>query len=254
LLARADQTVFISELTAAHFAGTHYRKPPELIFNGADTDTFFPPRGADEIRAARDQHGLPHGPRIALFVGRFVEKKGLPVLEHLARAQPHVLFAFAGWGQCDPRWWGLPNVRVFDDLHGAGLASLYRASDVLVLPSSGEGFPLVIQEALACGLPVVCGSETAKADPAAAPFLTATAVLPEDPAGTAARFGDALMHLLAAPGDDAIRQDRFELVRRRYSWSCAAERYADILAHLTKAERPRGLEGAGECAPVQDIR
>ena len=55
-------------------------------------------------------------------------------------------------------------MRVFSDLAGPGLAELYRASDVFVLPSQGEGFPLVVQEALACGLPVVCGDESTGAD------------------------------------------------------------------------------------------
>jgi len=35
------------------------------------------------------------------------------------------------------------------------LAMMYKASDVFILPSYGEGFPLSIQEAMATGLPII---------------------------------------------------------------------------------------------------
>jgi glycosyltransferase involved in cell wall biosynthesis len=175
---------------------------------------------------------LPEDGPVALFVGRFVEKKGLAVLERLARAHPEVTFAFAGWGPLDPRRWNLPNARVFDTLSGAALAPLYRASDVLVLPSAGEGFPLVIQEALACGLAVLCGEESAAADPATAAFLTGVPVEPDDPERTAVRFADALARQLAEPDDPTRRMARAGFAHERYSWPRAAARYAEILERL----------------------
>jgi glycosyltransferase involved in cell wall biosynthesis len=68
-------------------------------------------------------------------------------VRRMARQRPDIQWAFAGWGHLDPQVWGLPNVVVFRDLSGADLVPLYQASDVFVLPSKGEGFPLVIQEA-----------------------------------------------------------------------------------------------------------
>ncbi|MFX8373784.1 glycosyltransferase, partial [Acinetobacter baumannii] len=92
----------------------------------------------------------------------------------------------------DPGAWGLPNVHVFSQLQGATLVPLYQASDAFLLPSIGEGLPLVMQEALACGLPVICGSETADADPAARAFIEGVAIDQADPDKTAAAFAERL--------------------------------------------------------------
>jgi glycosyltransferase involved in cell wall biosynthesis len=232
MLARADKTVFISESTARYFAGLPYRQPPELVFNGVDTAIFSPPQDADEVAETRRHCGLPQDRVVALFAGRFVEKKGLAVLERVARARPDMVFAFAGWGPLDPRAWKLANVQVFDQLAGASLAKLYRASDALVLPSTGEGFPLVVQEALACGLPVVCGAETTTADPAAAQLLTGIEIDTADPDRTAQLCAAALTACVQRQSSAALRSARATLAAERYSWSRAAARYVEILKRL----------------------
>jgi len=228
ILSGADQVVFISQFVREFFGRLRFRAPPRLVFNGVDTEVF---RLAvdDERAAARRRFGLDG--RVALFVGRFVEKKGVAVLRAAAEARPDVTFAFAGWGVIDPASWGLANVRVFSDLAGPSLAELYRASDVFVLPSQGEGFPLVVQEALACGLPVVCGAESRTADPEAARFLRGVPVEGADPAVVAPEVVAAMDEVLAGEGlGDAAR--RREFVCRRYAWSAAADRYAEILTGL----------------------
>jgi glycosyltransferase involved in cell wall biosynthesis len=228
VLSGASQVVFISEFVRTYFARLRFASPPRLVFNGVDTEV-FQPVCAGERAAARARFGLA-GPT-ALFVGRFVEKKGVEILRRAAAARPDVTFAFAGWGVIDPAGWGLPNVRVFSDLAGVGLADLYRAADVFVLPSQGEGFPLVVQEALACGLPVVCGAESTRADAEAAGYLSGVEVEGRDQGAAAADVLAAMNRALseAAPGD---AQRRYEFVRRRYAWSAAADRYAEIIRGL----------------------
>ena len=230
LLSRASQVVFISEITARHFSNLKYRRPPELIFNGVDTDVFQPVVKAT-TRELRRSLGLPDGKPVAVFVGRFVEKKGLAVLAHLARLRPGIVWAFAGWGPLDPRRWDLPNVQVFENLSGKSLAELYCAGDLLVLPSVGEGFPLVVQEALACGLPVVCGSETASADRAATPLLCGVEMVPSDPLATAQLFATAIDDSLSQLGGTTSAARR-NLVLQRYCWPQAVDRYTSILGDL----------------------
>jgi glycosyltransferase involved in cell wall biosynthesis len=232
VLRGADQVVFISQLTQQQFSRIRWRRAPLLVFNGVDTATFWPPRDGSQMQSERQALNLPAPAPIVLFVGRFVEKKGLHIVEQMARLRGDLLFAFAGRGALDPRQWRLPNVRVYSELSGAGLAALYRASDVLLLPSVGEGFPLVVQEALACGLAVICGRDTACADELAAPMLTGVEVDLGDPAATAQQFCAALSQVLRRPHTAAERRARAEFAKARYSWQTSGERYAQILTAL----------------------
>ena len=180
-----------------------------------------------ELRA---RLGLTSDRPVALFVGRFVEKKGLHILSRMARLRPDIAWVFAGWGHLNPRDWGLPNVMVFSDLSGASIAPLYQASDLFVLPSKGEGFPLVIQEALACGLPVVCSAETAGADAAVSAFLCTVPLDEQNPDGTARAFGEEIDRALAGDGNGArSREERFQFVSERYCWRTTATKYLELI-------------------------
>jgi len=232
LLRGADQVVFISELSRRHFGDLGWRVPPALIFNGVDPGVFTPAPDPQAIERAQESFSFRPGTPIALFVGRFVEKKGLAVLERLARMRGDVTFAFAGSGPLDPAQWGLANVRTFSSLSGRSLAPLYQASQLLLLPSVGEGFPLVVQEALACGLRVLCGNDTAQADARAASFLEGIVVDLARPEATAELFSAALTRLLARPQPAADRRARSDFARASYSWRASGAAYAALLRRL----------------------
>jgi starch synthase len=239
MLRAADQAVFISETTARHFGGLRFRRAPLTIFNGVDT-AIFTSGDAPEKAALRSEFSLPAG-NVALFVGRFVEKKGLSVLRELARLRPDVHFALAGWGPIDPGSWGLANVSIFSSLSGPRLAALYRACDMLVLPSVGEGFPLVVQEALASNLMVLCGAETAAADPAAESLLLGFPVDLAEPEQTARAFAEGIDAAGRLPADDR----RICFAQRHYSWPAAATAYdAALRAIAGKSEERRPSRGA----------
>lgn len=240
LLASAEQVIFISQNTARYFDSVDFNNPPALIFNGVDTDIFRPLVEAETKEAAREQFGLPPGGRVILFVGRFVEKKGIAAIKRMASMRPDWIWAFAGWGPIDPSSWKAANVRVFSGLRGASMAALYRVSDLFVLPSSGEGLPLVVQEALASGLPVVCGAETVKADEKMNAFVRGVPVDAGDDDRTAREFLraiDELLHSGAAP--TSTPEERRAFAASRYSWDHATEEYFEIASRLTlKTEAP----------------
>ena len=233
ILAAADQVVFMSKLTAEKFKNVVYRRAPQLIFSGADPDIFRPARDAGERAAIRQQFGISSDRPIALFVGRFVEKKGLHILHHAAQLGGEIDWVLAGWGNIDPTTWELPNVRVLQGLNQEALAPLYRAADVFVLPSVGEGFPLVLQEAALCGLPMVCGAETAKADEKLLPLLYPVDIEYRDPAETATDVV-AVVRRAINENDASQAMARSAQVRARYSWPHAAELYLGLFSDVLK--------------------
>jgi glycosyltransferase involved in cell wall biosynthesis len=244
VLAAADQVVFISKLTAEKFRSVTCRRPPHIIFNGADSELFHPARDAGERAAIRSQFGLSSDRPVALFVGRFVEKKGLHILRYAAQLGGDIDWVLAGWGNIDPTAWGLANVRVLRGLSQAALAPLYRASDVFVLPSVGEGFPLVLQEAALCGLPMICGAETAKADEKLQPLLSPVDIEYRDPADTAV---DVVANVRRAidENDAAQAVARSARVSGWYSWPRAAKLYLGLFSDmLTTKAVPNGLSTA----------
>lgn len=257
MLRRAEQVAFISQITQRHFARLRFARSPVLVFNGTDTRVFHPCVDDAARATLRSVLGLPINNSVALFVGRFVEKKGLPILRRMASLSPDITWAFAGSGPLTPGDWGLSNVRVFSNLRGSSVADLYRACDVFVLPSTGEGFPLVIQEALACGLPVVCSAETATADDRLVPFVQGI-TLASDHAQAAQKFLSAIREILSRPVQLELAKQRFSFVESRYSWGSIIDRYLKIVSELavkpsqairsvtpgSAAIRPVGRDGA----------
>ena len=227
LLGSAAQTLFVSEVVLAYFRDfVRFRRPPLRVANGVDADLFVP---ADVQRREllRRQLDVPPDAPLLLFAGRFVEKKGLALLKRIAQSLPRVRWIFAGWGPMDPSGWGLPNVSVRRNLTKDQLVHLYQAADLLVLPSVGEGFPLVVQEAMACGTPALVGDDTARGHPEAAGLLLHEPVEGEDPA---TRWSARIQALLASPGTLQLLRERVaEFARANWSWERCAERYAEVL-------------------------
>ena len=178
------------------------------MFNGVDTDLYRTLATGETKAGLRREYGLPENGRVILFVGRFIEKKGLRALRHMVELRPDWTWAFAGWGPSDPSGWHAANVRVFSNLRGPSMAALYRACDLLVLPSTGEGFPLVVQEALASGLPVVCSTDTLEADPAMKDFVRGAAVYTADDERTAREFVSAIDGSLESESNSKSKERR----------------------------------------------
>ena len=119
---------------------------------------FSPP---DDKAARRRELDLPTDRDIALFVGRLSRLKGIDflaeVIEHVV-SERDVLFVLAGSGpyrekvadRFSEEVVRLPGHVPHEDIH-----RYYKAVDVYVHPSPYEGIPLVLLEAMNCGVSVV---------------------------------------------------------------------------------------------------
>lgn len=148
-------------LLLQRLAGT--KEKSLFLPNPVDHGRFRPPT-PEERRQARAALGWTDDRPRVLFVGRLVPHKGM----HLLHAAKDKSFDIAYCGPGDPSiiqpLLG-PGVEFLPPRPQAEVVALYHAADLLALPSFNEGFPVAIQEALSCGLPVVTSD-----DPAYVPY------------------------------------------------------------------------------------
>ena len=181
----------------------------ELVRNGVDTTRFAP----GDPGPARAQLGLPADCRLVAGVGRLVRSKGFHLMARaLRKLDARVHFALIGEGPerevleatAPPGRLHLLGSRSPDDV-----ALLLRAADVLVLASASEGWPNVVTEALASGLPVVATPVGAVPEMLGSPLVGAL-VRAEDPDA----LGREVERVLGMPRDiEAITR-----WSRRFTW------------------------------------
>jgi len=207
------------------------------VANGVDLDRFRPAAAA-ERPALRRALGLPADPPVVLFVGFFSREK-----------QPDVLFDAwrrarqAGWsstlvfvGATQSAYFEVDD-RLAADIRARATAAgaadavvfvdptpriedYYRAADVFVLPSSREGLPVALLEAMACGLPAVASRLPGATDVAIEDGVSGVLV----PPGDAAALGDALSRILS---DRAFAAALGAAARDRAAARFSAQRTAD---------------------------
>ena len=138
--------------------------------NGVDIERFAP--GPSQVRK---ELGIPPSAPVIGFSGRLTRDKGLPELleafDLILAAEPATRLLLVGWFDAaedalDPEL--RERILRHSNIHCTGFvgdtAPYYRAMDLLVLASWREGFPNVVLEAAATGIPVVTTESTGARD------------------------------------------------------------------------------------------
>ena len=199
----------------------------EVLGNGVDITRFRPAQSGEGHRI-RDELGLPVEQPLALFVGRFVPKKGFAHVA--ASASDSYGLVFVG-GDRPP---GVDDLR----LHFLGavpaedMPRVYRCADVMVVASVGE-CPLTVLEAMSSGLPVVAND-----DPALhSPWTEGPGVRFVDIA--AGDLRDALERLVAdRRARERMGEEGHTFVATSFSWGAHVDRLESVYASIRARSTP----------------
>jgi D-inositol-3-phosphate glycosyltransferase len=164
----ADRLIVNTDDEARQLISIHNAEPAriDVVNPGVDLDLFHP----GDRQAARATLGLPLDEDVVAFVGRIQPLKAPDIVLRAAAKLPGVRIVVAG----GPSGSGLASpdglVRLADELgigervtflppqSRADLVTLFRAANLVAVPSYSESFGLVAVEAQACGTPVVAAA------------------------------------------------------------------------------------------------
>ena len=220
-------------------SGRHPFVPVEESFRrdgSAYAKLFYNPYGVDlAMFPYQREPPTDGGPFSLLSIGTWSLQKGCDLLVEAVRKNPGVRLTHVGpIGDLD--------FPIDDDqfLHvdpapQPELARFYAAADVFVLASRQDGFGMVLAQALASGLPLICTDRTGGADLAHTPALAArVTVVPHDDvdalAGAIARWRDRWHNGEKLP-------QLAESDREKLSWAAYACRYNDELLAGVRPDR-----------------
>ncbi len=231
-LDRADRVITYTEDYARH--------TPPLADRLEKVGWILPPvedppktgRAADEVRA---RYGIRGGP-VLLFLGRFAEEKGLPLLltafAQIRRRHPAAVLLLAGatrvagetvWERVEPLARDpASGVLAPGIVPPAEIADLFAVSNVLVLPSinATESFGLVQVEAMLSGVPVVASNLPGVRQP-----VRMTGMGEIAPIGDSEGLAAAILRVLEAP--ERYRRPATE-IRRTFPFDGTLDGYEAV--------------------------
>jgi glycosyltransferase involved in cell wall biosynthesis len=208
-----------------------------LIPNSVDTDRFVPV-GADQKQCLRKKLNLPQDATIALYTGRLVSYKGLPLLlrvwNEIRCEHANALLLLAGTGGLDIHDC---EAELRDYVKSAGLEKnvvflgavqnvpeYLQAADLFVFPTENDAFPSSVIEAMACALPVIT-----------TPVGAIKSIVTDQESGVLVQPGDfkqlfEALHVMLADMEQAARfgEAAYRIVQERFSAGMVTGQYLSL--------------------------
>jgi glycosyltransferase involved in cell wall biosynthesis len=163
-----DKAFYVGTHNKAYFI-KHGLKETQLVYSphAIDNDRFDDPKGTYKMQAVewRKELGISENQKVILFAGKLETKKNPFFLISLAKELPsnEFKFVFVGSGPLeeDLKKQATKNCIFLGFQNQKMMPIVYRLADVFVLPSIGPGetWGLAINEALACGIPVIASNK-----------------------------------------------------------------------------------------------
>jgi glycosyltransferase involved in cell wall biosynthesis len=155
---RSDAVICASSFTKHSLVSAGSKAPAHVVGYGVDLELF----------SARTEAPVAK-PLTVGFVGALSQRKGarylLAALASLPKgAAKLIIYTRAAVDRDLIRGFEGVDVEIRGGLSDTALASDMKQCDLIALPSIAEGFGLVILEAMACGVPVLCTTSTGGAD------------------------------------------------------------------------------------------
>jgi glycosyltransferase involved in cell wall biosynthesis len=156
--AMADAVICASSFTKHSLAAAGSQAPAHVVGYGVDLDLFS---ARTDAPAAK--------PLTVGFVGALSQRKGARYLLGALAALPKgsaklIIYTRTSVDRDLIRGFEDVDIEIRGGLSDAALAADLKGCDLVALPSIAEGFGLVILEAMACGVPVLCTTSTGGAD------------------------------------------------------------------------------------------
>ncbi|WP_457598127.1 glycosyltransferase family 4 protein [Hydrogenimonas sp.] len=156
------QTIFKNDRLLGFAGGAHKHKEYFRKYGMAEERIFLMPMMVNNETFFADRP-KPDSPFTFLYVGRIIPHKNVQMLvESFQKAfngKTDVLLRIVGRGSSleslRSRYGDAPNIRFEGAKFGRDLVETYHTSHVLVIPSLYEPWGLVVNEAMAAGLPVL---------------------------------------------------------------------------------------------------
>jgi glycosyltransferase involved in cell wall biosynthesis len=218
---RSDRVIAVSESTRSYLLDRE-DLPDDLVTvipNGIDAEV-FKPASEPQREESRDAMGISRDCFVIGGVGRLVAQKNFTLFMDIAArvlsGNPSAVFVIAGTGpQGEELKAKAATLGIADRVRFLGHVSdrlaLYHALDALLMTSDFEGTPMVLLEAMACGLPVVASAVDGIAE-VCSDGKDAILVAP----GDEPRFASSVEYILRNPqiGRDLGKEARNAIVER----------------------------------------